>query len=113
MPDLPNVTEIVQDGYKKPFIVLAVVMTTVIAVVGGLTKAEAFVDGRIELRLSEQRKTAEAQERRLQRIEEQFSGMKETLTEIRADVRVLRARVEIDWNAPASAGPPAPHAVTR
>jgi hypothetical protein len=54
--------------------------------------------------MSTSREKADEQAARLAKMEEQFSIMKDTLGEIRADVRVLRASVE----GRRSSMPPAP-----
>lgn len=79
---------------RGPFALLVAIAVTVLVVVMGLRQAETFVDGRIDLKLADQRKTAEEQGKRLEKIEDQFAAMKDTLAEIRADVRVLRVRLE-------------------
>lgn len=89
--------EVLQDGYKKPFMFLAAIVSVVTLVIGGLSKAETFVDGRIELKIASERAKTDEQGQRLAKIEEQFASMKDTLGEIRADVRVLRVRVESNW----------------
>jgi len=85
---------VLSDGYKKPFMLLVAAVAVATLVLLGLSKAESFVDGRVELKLATQRQVTQDQEKRLQRIEDQFASMKDTLAEIRADVRVLRERVE-------------------
>ena len=98
-PPVGPIGEVLQDGYKKPFMLLIALVSVVTLVVGGLSKAETFVDGRIELKLAAERAKTEEQGARLAKIEEQFASMKDTLGEIRADVRVLRSKVESNWEA--------------
>ena len=92
------VSEVLANEYKKPFLLivaLGVILATVLFV---LSSAEKFVDGRVELKLAYQKQQSEEQAKRIARVEEQFSLMRDTLAEIRADVRVLRARVEGSHN---------------
>jgi hypothetical protein len=79
---------------RGPFSLIVAIVLTVLLVIVGLRQAETFVDGRVDLKLADQRKTAEEQGKRLEKIEDQFAAMKDTLSEIRADVRVLRVRLE-------------------
>ncbi len=88
------VAEVIANDYKKPFMLLVAIGVVLATVLFLLTSAEKFVDGRVELKLAYQRQQAEEQGKRIERIEQQFSLMRDTLSEIRADVRVLRARVE-------------------
>lgn len=88
------ISAVIDPKLRGSFALLVAVIVTVILVVMGLRSAESFIDGRVDLKLAEQRKQAEEQARRLEKMEEQFSSVKDTLAEIRADVRVLRARVE-------------------
>ena len=88
------VAEVIGNDYRKPFmllVALGVVLATVLFI---LSSAEKFVDGRVELKLAYQKQQQEDQAKRIANIESQFSTMRDTLAEIRADVRVLRARVE-------------------
>lgn len=89
-----DVSEVIDPQYKKPFTLLVAIGITVIALLFGISGIENFVDGRIELKMSDQRRQAEEQSAKIKRIEEQFQVMRDTLAEIRADVRVLRARTE-------------------
>lgn len=89
-----DVSEVIDPQYKKPFTLLVAIGLTVIALLFGISGIEKFVDGRIELKMSDQRRQAEEQSAKIKRIEEQFQVMRDTLAEIRADVRVLRARTE-------------------
>lgn len=89
-----DVSTVLGSDYKKPFtliVAIAVVLVTVLFAISGI---ERFVDGRVELKLADQRRRQDEQGERIKRIEEQFSTMRETLAEIRADVRVLRTRTE-------------------
>jgi hypothetical protein len=105
-----SISAVIDPKLRGAFALLVAVVVTVVLVVMGLRSAESFIDGRVELKLGEQRKQAAEQEKRLERIEEQFSSMKDTLVEIRADVRILRARVEgTDLReAPRAAAPKTP-----
>lgn len=93
------VADVLAQGYKKPFALLVAVGVTLAMVLFGLSSAEKFVDGRVELKLADQRRQQEEQAKRIERIEQQFGDMRDTLAEIRADVRVLRARIEGDTAA--------------
>ena len=88
------VNAVLGSDFKKPFMLIVAVVSTVVIIMVGLTKAENFVDGRVELRLAAQRTVAEDHERRLTKIEEKLGSMNDVLSEIRADVKVLRAQSE-------------------
>ena len=81
---------------KRPFALFVAIVVSVTLVIVGLSKAEDFVDGRVEMKLISQREKADEQAEKLKRMEDQFALMRDTLAEIRADVRVLRSRVERD-----------------
>ena len=102
MPDEPSdkVASVLDPALRRPFMLLVAVAATITTVLFALARAEEFVDGRVELKLQTQRERAEEQASKLQRMEDQFALMRDTLAEIRADVRVLRSRVEQD--APAA-----------
>ena len=89
-----DVSEVLDPSYKKPFTLIVAIAITVIALLFGISGIEKFVDGRIELKMADQKRQSEEQGLKIQRIEEQFQTMRDTLAEIRADVRVLRARTE-------------------
>ena len=89
-----RITSVLDPALRRPFALIVAVVMTVATVLYGLSKAEDFVDGRVEMKLVAQREKAEEQAAKLQRMEEQFALMRDTLAEIRADVRVLRSRVE-------------------
>lgn len=89
-----DVSEVLDPSYKKPFTLMVAIGITVIALLFGISGVEKFVDGRIELKMADQKRLQEEQAGKIQRIEEQFQLMRDTLSEIRADVRVLRARME-------------------
>lgn len=89
-----DVSDVLDPSYKKPFTLLVAIGVTVISLLFGIAGIEKFVDGRIELKMAAQTKAQEEQGLKIQRIEEQFQTMRDTLSEIRADVRVLRARTE-------------------
>lgn len=95
-----TIAAVLDPALKRPFSLIVAIVVSVGLVVFGLSKAEEFVDGRVELKLSAQREKSEQQALKLQRMEEQLLLMRDTLAEIRADVRVLRSRVERD--APAA-----------
>ena len=80
--------------YRKPFMLLVAVVVTVVGIMLGLTKAEQFVDGRVELRLAAQKQVVDDHEKRLSKIEEKLGNMNDVLAEIRSDVKVLRAKME-------------------
>jgi hypothetical protein len=96
MADNPSdsITAVLDPALRRPFALFVAVVASVTLVIVGLSKAEDFVDGRVEMKLTAQREKAEEQAIKLQRMEEQFAAMRDTLAEIRADVRVLRSRVE-------------------
>ena len=94
VPD--RIASVLDPAVRRPFALIVAVVVTVGVVLFGLSKAEAFVDGRVEMRLAAQREKADEQAQKLQRMEEQFALMRDTLAEIRADVRVLRSRIERD-----------------
>jgi hypothetical protein len=89
-----SIAAVLDPAFKRPFALFVAIVVSVTLVIVGLSKAEDFVDGRVEMKLSAQREKAEEQAAKLQRMEEQFALMRDTLAEIRADVRVLRSRVE-------------------
>lgn len=88
------VAAVLGNDFKKPFMLLVAIVTTVIAVMFGLSKAEGFVDGRVELKISSQRQVTEDHEKRLTKIEEKLGVMGEVLNDIRADVKVMRVQLE-------------------
>jgi hypothetical protein len=85
---------VLANDFKKPFMVLVAVISTVIIIVAGLSKFESMVDGRIDIKLAAQKVVSDDHEKRLTKIEEKLSSMTEVLAEIRADVKVLRAQSE-------------------
>jgi hypothetical protein len=89
-----NIAAVLDPALRRPFALFVAVVASITIVIVGLSKAEEFVDGRVEMKLTAQREKAEEQAIKLQRMEEQFGAMRDTLAEIRADVRVLRSRVE-------------------
>lgn len=91
-----NITAVLDPALRRPFALVVAIIMSIGLVLYGLSKAEEFVDGRVEMKLTAQREKAEEQAIKLQRMEEQFAAMRDTLAEIRADVRVLRSRVERD-----------------
>jgi hypothetical protein len=99
-----TISSIIDPQLRRPFSLIIGIVVVVTAVIFGLSKAEGFVDGRIELKMSAARERADEQAVRLAKMEEQFSMMRDTLAEIRADVRVLRAGIE----GRRSSLPPAP-----
>ena len=96
MSDNDTIPQVLGSEYKKPFALIAALAAAAALILFGVSSVEKFVDGRIELKLSDQKRQQEEQRKRLDQIETQFSAMKDTLFEIRADVRVLRARFERD-----------------
>ncbi len=95
MPDPTEpVSAVLDQDYKKPFMLIVAIVATLAVVLFGLTAAEKFVDGRIELKLAGQKQQQEDQAKRIEKMEQQFGLMRDTLAEIRADVRVLRSRIE-------------------
>jgi hypothetical protein len=98
-----SVAAVLDPALRRPFALFVAVVVSIGLVLYGLSKAEDFVDGRVEMKLISQREKADEQAQKLQRMEEQFALMRDTLAEIRADVRVLRSRVERE--APAAPSP--------
>lgn len=94
-----SIAAVLDPALRRPFALFVAVVVSITMVIVGLSKAEEFVDGRVEMKLISQREKAEEQAAKLQRMEEQFALMRDTLAEIRADVRVLRSRVERDVSA--------------
>ena len=96
MPDSPqdSIAAVLDPAFKRPFTLFVAIVVSVTLVIVGLSKAEDFVDGRVEMKLAAQREKAEEQAQKMQRLEDQFALMRDTLAEIRADVRVLRSRIE-------------------
>lgn len=89
-----NVAAVLDKEYRRPFTLIVGIVSAVVLLLFGVNSAEKFVDGRVELKLGDQRRQQEEQKRRLEQIEAQFANMRDTLSEIRADVRVLRARFD-------------------
>jgi len=89
-----RIASVLDPALRRPFSLFVGMLVTIGVVLMGLSKAEDFVDGRVEMKLTAQREKAEEQSVKLQRMEEQFALMRDTLAEIRADVRVLRSRIE-------------------
>lgn len=89
-----SIAAVLDPALKRPFALFVAIVVAVTLVVVGLSKAEDFVDGRVEMKLSAQREKADEQALKMGRLEDQFLLMRDTLAEIRADVRVLRSRVE-------------------
>jgi hypothetical protein len=96
MPDETDsrIASVLDPTLRRPFSLIVAVVVSVGVVIMGLSKAEDFVDGRVEMKLATQREKADEQGDKLKRMEEQFLLMRDTLAEIRADVRVLRSRIE-------------------
>jgi hypothetical protein len=89
-----RIASVLDPTLRRPFSLIVAVVVCVGVVIMGLSKAEAFVDGRVEMKLAAQRERSDEQAEKLKRMEEQFLLMRDTLAEIRADVRVLRSRIE-------------------
>jgi hypothetical protein len=89
-----DVSTVLGPDYKKPFTLIVAIAAVLVTLLFAISGIEKFVDGRVELKLADQRRRQDEQGERIKRIEEQFSTMRETLAEIRADVRVLRSRTE-------------------
>lgn len=89
-----TIGSVLDPALRRPFSLLAALVSVAVFVLYGLSKMETFVDGRIELKMSAARERADEQAARLGKMEEQFNAMRDTLSEIRADVRVLRSTVE-------------------
>jgi hypothetical protein len=93
-PSNDPVGAVLGPDYKKPFTLIIAIVSTVAFVILGLSKVEAMVDGRVEMKLAAQRTIADDHERRLTKIEEKLGSMTEVLSEIRSDVKVMRAQME-------------------
>jgi uncharacterized membrane-anchored protein YhcB (DUF1043 family) len=89
-----RIAAVLDPALRRPFSLIVAVVVSVGVVIMGLSKAEDFVDGRVELKMQAQREKADEQRQKLAKMEEQFLLMRDTLAEIRADVRVLRSRIE-------------------
>lgn len=92
MPD--PVGNVLGSEFRKPFMVIVAIVSTIVIVLAGLSKVESMVDGRIDIKLAAQKVVADDHEKRLTKIEEKLGSMTEVLAEIRADVKVLRAQSE-------------------
>lgn len=89
-----QVSEVLAAGYKKPFSLFVALVAAFIAFFVGIRSIESFVDGRVDMKLSAARVTVEDHEKRLTKIEERLGSMTEVLSDIRADVKVMRAQME-------------------
>jgi hypothetical protein len=95
MPADPDrITSVLDPALRRPFTLLLGIGSAVVLVLFAIGRVEQFVDGRIELKLSSQREKLETQEQRLTRMETQIELIRDTLAEIRADLRVVRERME-------------------
>jgi hypothetical protein len=101
-----TISSIIDPQLRRPFSLIIGIVVVITAVIFGLSKAEGFVDGRIELKMASARERSDEQAARLAKMEEQFSMMRDTLAEIRADVRVLRAGIEGRRPLPAASAAP-------
>jgi Tfp pilus assembly protein PilO len=88
------VASVLGNDFKKPFMVIVAVVSTVVVILAGFSKIESMVDERIDIKLASQKTVSEDHERRLTKIEEKLGSMNDVLAEIRADVKVLRAQSE-------------------
>ncbi len=88
------VSAVLDPDYKKPFTVIIAIVTLVSFALMGITYIERVVDGRIDIKLASQKQAVEDHEKRLSKIEEKLGSMTEVLSEIRADVKVLRVQME-------------------
>lgn len=80
--------------YRKPFALIVAIAALAALVIGGIDSIERFVDGRIDLRTMAHTSAVAEHEKRLGKIEHQLDEMKEILSDIRGDVKVLRERGE-------------------
>jgi hypothetical protein len=95
MPADPDrITSVLDPALRRPFTLFVGIGSAVVLVLFAIGRVEQFVDGRIELKLSSQREKLETQEQRLTRMETQIELIRDTLAEIRADLRVVRERME-------------------
>lgn len=86
--------DILAPAYKRPFTVFLAIVGGVSFVLMAFGAAERMVDGRIDIKLAAQKQVVEDHEKRLTKIEERLGNMTEVLSEIRADVKVLRVQME-------------------
>lgn len=89
-----DISAVIGPEFRKPFALLVALCASVGVLLFGISSAENFVDGRVELKIAEQRRTVDEHEKRLTKIEEKLGSMNDVLAEIRADVKVLRATME-------------------
>lgn len=95
MPADPDrITSVLDPALRRPFTLFLGIGSAVVLVLFGIGRVEQFVDGRIELKIMSQREKLETQEQRLTRMETQIELIRDTLSEIRADLRVIREKME-------------------
>jgi septal ring factor EnvC (AmiA/AmiB activator) len=95
MPADPDrITSVLDPALRRPFALIVGIGAALAFTLFGLAKVEAFVDGRIEMKLASQREKLETQEQRLARMETQIELIRDSLSDIKADLRVIRERME-------------------
>jgi len=95
MPADPDrITSVLDPALRRPFALIVGIGAALAFTLFGLAKVEAFVDGRIELKLASQREKLETQEQRLARMETQIELIRDSLSDIKADLRVIREKME-------------------
>ena len=89
-----SISSVLAPESRGPFKVVVAILVTIGLFLGILGYVERMVDGRIEMKLATQKQQVEDHEKRLGKIEEKLGGMSDVLSEIRADVKVLRVQME-------------------
>lgn len=89
-----QISSVLGAEYKKPFRVFIAVLVGFIAFFMGVRGVEGFVDGRVDMKLAAQKVVSDDHEKRLTKIEEKLGSMNDVLSEIRSDVKVMRAQME-------------------
>jgi hypothetical protein len=89
-----SISSVLAPESRGPFKLIAAIIAGVAVLLGILGYVERMVDGRIEIKLAAQKQQVEDHEKRLGKIEEKLGGMSDVLSEIRADVKVLRVQME-------------------
>jgi hypothetical protein len=92
--DPDRITSVLDPALRRPFTLIVGIGAALAFTLFSLSKVEAFVDGRIELKLASQREKLETQEQRLARMETQIELIRSSLADIKADLRVIRERME-------------------
>lgn len=88
------IASILGSEYKKPFMLIAALAGSAVIWFTVMSSAERVIDGRIDSKLMLQKAQLDDHEKRLTKLEENLGSMREVLSEIRADVKVLRVQLE-------------------